>query len=160
MCKFKGLAKVFDSEKEIVEELKEGKIKKGDFIIIRYEGPKGGPGMREMLTATSMAVALGLDSEIALATDGRFSGATRGPCIGHVSPEAMEGGPMAIVENGDIISLDIKARKLDLELSEDEIESRLKKWKPIKPKVERGYLYRYSKLVESADRGAVFKRKI
>jgi dihydroxy-acid dehydratase len=160
MWKFKGPAKVFDSEKEVVEELKEGKIKKGDFIIIRYEGPKGGPGMREMLTATSMAVALGLGSSIALATDGRFSGATRGPCIGHVSPEAMEGGPMAIVENGDIISIDIKARKLDLELSKNEIESRLKKWKPIKPKVERGYLYRYSKLVESADRGAVFKRKI
>jgi len=160
MWKFKGPAKVFDSEKEVVEELKEGKIKKGDFIIIRYEGPKGGPGMPEMLTATSMAVALGLGSSIALATDGRFSGATRGPCIGHVSPEAMEGGPIAIVENGDIISIDIKARKLDLELSENKIESRLKKWKPIKPKVERGYLYRYSKLVESADKGAVFKRKI
>ncbi len=160
MWKFKGPAKVFDSEKEVVEELKEEKINKGDFIIIRYEGPKGGPGMREMLTATSMAVALGLGSSIALATDGRFSGATRGPCIGHVSPEAMEGGPMAIVENGDMISLDIKARKLDLELSDSEIESRLKKWKPIELKVERGYLYRYSKLVESADRGAVFRRKI
>ena len=160
MRKFKGPAKVFNSENDVVEQLKKGRIEKGDFIIIRYEGPKGGPGMREMLTATSMAVALGLGSSIALATDGRFSGATRGPCIGHVSPEAMEGGPIAIIENGDIISMDVDARKLDIELSENEFESRMKKWKPIKPKVDKGYLYRYSKLVESADRGAVFKREI
>ncbi len=158
MWKFKGPAKVFNCEHDVVKALKEGKINRGDFIIIRYEGPKGGPGMREMLTATSMVVALGLGKSVALATDGRFSGATRGPCIGHVSPEAMEGGPIAIVNDGDIITMDIPARRLDVELSKEEIEIRMRKWKPIEPRVKRGYLYRYSNLVESADRGAVFAK--
>ncbi|MCW3974741.1 MAG: dihydroxy-acid dehydratase [Candidatus Bathyarchaeota archaeon] len=159
MWRFKGPAKVFNFEHDAVKALKDGKIDKGDFIIIRYEGPKGGPGMREMLTATSMAVALGLGKSVALATDGRFSGATRGPCIGHVSPEAMEGGPIALVKDGDIICMDIAARKLDIDLSKEEIEERKKNLKPIEPKVTHGYLYRYSKLVESADKGAVFSKK-
>lgn len=158
MWKFKGSAKVFNSEHDVIEALKDNRIEKGDFIVIRYEGPKGGPGMREMLTATSLVVALGLDKSVALTTDGRFSGATRGPCIGHVSPEAMEGGPIAIIQNGDMVIMDIHARRLDVDLSKEEIEKRMRNWKPIEPKVKKGYLYRYSTLVESADKGAVFPK--
>ena len=157
MYKFKGIAKVYNSEEDSIKALLSGKIEKGNVIIIRYEGPKGGPGMREMLSATSVVWGLGLAEDVALITDGRFSGATRGPCIGHVSPEAMEGGPISIVEDGDGISIDIPARKLDLEISEEVIKKRLATWKPPKPKVSKGVLLRYSKLVESADKGAVYK---
>ena len=157
MWKFKGVAKVFDCEEDSLNAIKEGKIEHGDVIVIRYEGPKGGPGMREMLSITSAVMALGLGESVALITDGRFSGATRGPCIGHVSPEAAEGGPIAIVKNDDLIEIDIENRKLDLKLTKEEIEKRLKEYKPIEPKIKKGYLYRYSKLVESANKGAIFK---
>ena len=158
MYKFRGPAKVFNSEEEVTLALKDGRIKAGDFIIIRYEGPKGGPGMREMLMATAMISGMGLGESVALATDGRFSGATRGPCIGHVSPEALEGGPIGLVKDGDPILLDAGSRRLELEVPQDELERRLKSWKPPEPRVKRGYLYRYSQLVTSADKGAVFKR--
>ena len=157
MYKFKGPAKVFNSEEEVTSALRNNKIAAGDFIIIRYEGPKGGPGMREMLMATAMISGMGLGESVALATDGRFSGATRGPCIGHVSPEAVEAGPIALVRDGDIISMDAISRKLELEISKDDLQERLKSWKPPESKIKRGYLYRYSKLVTSADKGAVFK---
>ncbi|MEM3502381.1 MAG: dihydroxy-acid dehydratase [Candidatus Bathyarchaeia archaeon] len=158
MWRFKGPAKVFNSEEEVTSALRNGLIGAGDFIIIRYEGPKGGPGMREMLMATAMISGMGLGESVALATDGRFSGATRGPCIGHVSPEAMEGGPIAIVQNGDLISMDIEKRRLDLEVPKDEVERRLRSWKPPETKVRKGYLRRYCQLVTSADKGAVFKK--
>lgn len=158
MYKFKGPAKVFNSEEEVIVALRNGKIAAGDFIIIRYEGPKGGPGMREMLMATAMISGMGLGESVALATDGRFSGATRGPCIGHVSPEAVEAGPIALVKDDDPIIMDVTSRKLDLEVSKNELQERLKSWKPPKPRITRGYLYRYSQLVTSADKGAVFKR--
>jgi dihydroxy-acid dehydratase len=154
MWKHRGPARVFDSEEDAVKALLDEKINKGDVIVIRYEGPKGGPGMREMLTATSMLVAFELGESVALVTDGRFSGGSRGPAIGHVSPEAMDGGPIAIVQNGDVISIDIHAHRLDLELSNDEIANRLKSWKPIPPKVKKGYLTRYIQLVQSAEKGA------
>jgi len=157
LWKFEGVAKVFDCEEDSLKAIKEGKINPGDIIVIRYEGPKGGPGMREMLSITSTVMAFGLGESIALITDGRFSGATKGPCIGHVSPEAAEGGPIAIVKNGDLIEIDIENRKLNLKIPKKEIEERLKEWKPIEPKIKKGYLYRYSRLVESADKGAVFK---
>ena len=134
-----------------------GKIKSGDVVIVRYEGPKGGPGMREMLNPTAAIAGMGLSESVALITDGRFSGGTRGPCIGHVSPEAMEGGPIAIVRNGDMIDIDIAKRKLDLLLSEKEIKKRFKTHKPIKPKINKGWLARYAKLVTSASTGAVMK---
>ena len=156
MWKFKGEARVFNWEEDAVKALMNGEIQPGQVIVIRYEGPKGGPGMREMLVATATVMSLGLGESVALVTDGRFSGATRGPCIGHVSPEAMEGGPIAVVEDGDIISIDIEARRLDLEVPEEEIKARLEEWKPIEPKVKKGYLYVYSKIVSSADKGAIF----
>ncbi|RLG60438.1 dihydroxy-acid dehydratase, partial [Candidatus Geothermarchaeota archaeon] len=157
MMRFRGPARVFNSEEEAIDALLKGDIQKGDVIVIRYEGPKGGPGMREMLAATSLVWGLGLAEDVALITDGRFSGATRGPCIGHVSPEAMEGGPIAVVEDGDIINIDIPNRKIDLEVEEEVIKERLSRWSPLQPKVRKGVLYRYSKLVESADKGAVYK---
>jgi dihydroxy-acid dehydratase len=156
MYRFKGPAKVFDSEEEVVSAIRESKISKGDFIVIRYEGPKGGPGMREMLMATAMLSGMGLGESVALATDGRFSGATRGPCIGHVSPEALEGGPIAVVRDGDPILMEVSSRRLELEISKDELQTRLQSWRPPERKARRGYLSRYSKLVTSADRGAVF----
>ncbi|MBS7622193.1 dihydroxy-acid dehydratase [Candidatus Bathyarchaeota archaeon] len=156
MYRFKGPARVFDSEEEVVSAIREGKISKGDFIVIRYEGPKGGPGMREMLMATAMLSGMGLDESVALVTDGRFSGATRGPCIGHVSPEALEGGPIAVVRDGDPILMEVSSRRLELEISRDELQKRLQSWRPPERKARRGYLSRYSKLVTSADRGAVF----
>ncbi|MGQ9543026.1 MAG: dihydroxy-acid dehydratase [Candidatus Bathyarchaeia archaeon] len=158
MWRFKGPAKVFNSEEDVISALRNNRIEPGDFIIIRYEGPKGGPGMREMLMATAMISGMGLGESVALATDGRFSGATRGPCIGHVSPEAMEGGPIALVQDGDTVTMDIEKRRLDLEVSKDEVESRMKSWKPSAVKVKGGYLLRYSHLVTSADKGAVFKK--
>ena len=155
MLKHQGPARVFNSEEESTKAILEGKIKKGDVIVIRYEGPKGGPGMREMLTATSAIAGMGLDKEVALITDGRFSGATRGASIGHISPEAATGGPIAIVEEGDIIEIDIPEKKLNIELDEDEIKERLKKLKLPESKVKSGYLKYYTDLVGPADKGAV-----
>ncbi len=153
MLKHQGPARVFNSEEESTKAILEGKIKKGDVIVIRYEGPKGGPGMREMLTATSAIAGMGLDKDVALITDGRFSGATRGASIGHIAPEAAMGGPIAIVEEGDIIEIDIPEKKLNIKLDEDEIKERLKKLKLPEPKIKSGYL-KYD-LVGSADKGAV-----
>ena len=157
MLKHKGAARVYDSEEEAIEAIMGKQIKAGDVIVIRYEGPKGGPGMREMLSPTSAIAGMGLDKEVALITDGRFSGATKGASIGHVSPEAAEGGVIALVEEGDIISIDINAGKLELEVSDEELEGRRKSLKPVEPKVTEGYLARYAKLVSSESTGAVFK---
>ena len=155
MLRHEGPARVFESEEESTKAILEGKIKKGDVIVIRYEGPKGGPGMREMLTPTSAIAGMGLDKEVALITDGRFSGATRGASIGHIAPEAAMGGPIAIVEEGDIIEIDIPEKKLNIKLEEDEIKERLKKLKLHESKVKSGYLKYYTDLVGSADKGAV-----
>lgn len=157
MLKHKGPARVYESEEEAIEAIMGKQIKAGDVIVIRYEGPKGGPGMREMLSPTSAIAGMGLDKEVALITDGRFSGATKGASIGHVSPEAAEGGVIALIEEGDIISIDINAGKLELEVSDEELEGRRKRLKPVEPKVTEGYLARYAKLVSSASTGAVFK---
>ncbi len=157
MMKFEGSAKVFNSEEEGMKAILNGKIKAGDVVVIRYEGPKGGPGMREMLSPTATIAGMGLSESVALITDGRFSGGTRGPCIGHISPEAMEGGIIAIIKNGDRIKIDIPGRRVDVLLSEKEIKERLNKWKPPKPKITKGYLSRYAKMVTSAGTGAVMK---
>ena len=157
MLVHEGPARVFTSEEETVRAIHAGEVKAGDVVIIKYEGPKGGPGMREMLTPTSAVAGAGLDKEVALITDGRFSGATRGASIGHVSPEAMEGGPIAVVEEGDIIEIDIPNRKLNVKLNEEEIERRLEEWSAPEPKIKSGYLSRYAKLVTSASTGAVFE---
>jgi len=157
MMKFIGRARVFNQEEPAMEAILNNKIKPGDVIVIRYEGPAGGPGMREMLAPTSAIVGMGLTDSVALITDGRFSGGTKGPCIGHVSPEAASGGPIAILKDGDMIDLDIKKRKIEVKLSKQEIAKRMKTWKPIPPKIRTGYLARYSRLVTSADKGAVLK---
>ncbi|WP_028309202.1 dihydroxy-acid dehydratase [Desulfitibacter alkalitolerans] len=157
MLVHKGPARVFNSEEETVEAILGGNIKSGDVIIVRYEGPKGGPGMREMLTPTSAVAGMGLDETVALITDGRFSGATRGASIGHVSPEAAEGGPIGLIEEGDIISIDIPNRKLDIMVSDEELEKRRNKWQKPEPKVKTGYLARYQRLVSSASSGAIIK---
>lgn len=157
MMRFKGKAKVFNSEEDTMKAILGGKIKPGDAVIIRYEGPKGGPGMREMLNSTAAIAGMGLGESVALITDGRFSGGTRGPCIGHASPEAMEGGPIAVVKDGDIISIDIPNRRLDLLVSEKEIKERLKTHKPLKPKINKGWLSRYAAMVTSASTGAIMK---
>jgi dihydroxy-acid dehydratase len=153
---FEGVAKVFDSEEEAVEAILGGKISRGDVVVIRYEGPKGGPGMREMLTATAALVGMGLDRDVALVTDGRFSGATRGIAIGHVSPEAAEGGPIGVVKNGDKIVIDLRRKRLDIDIPNEELRERLAKFKPLK-KESKGYLRRYSQLATSASNGAIFK---
>lgn len=155
MLTHRGPCKIYQSEEEAVEAIFGGRIDAGDVVIIRYEGPKGGPGMREMLAPTSALSGMGLGNSVALITDGRFSGATRGASIGHVSPEAQEGGPIALVRDGDIVAVDIPARTLEVELSPEELESRMSEWTPPKPDVARGYLTRYAKLVSSADKGAV-----
>jgi len=157
MLVHKGTARVFDSEDDAIDAIYKGKIVKGDVVVIRYEGPKGGPGMREMLGPTSAIAGMGLDKDVALITDGRFSGASRGASIGHVSPEAMEGGPIAMINEGDIISIDIPAGKLNVEVSSDEMARRASAWKAPAPKITKGYLGRYAKLVTSASTGAVFK---
>ncbi|MEN2995196.1 MAG: dihydroxy-acid dehydratase [Thermodesulfovibrio sp.] len=157
MLKFEGVAKCFDSEEAAMKAILDGKIKEGDVVIIRYEGPSGGPGMREMLSPTSAITGMGLNESVALITDGRFSGGTRGPCIGHVSPEAARGGPIAIVRDGDKILIDIPKRKLEVLISEAEIKRRLKDWKPPKQKVKKGYLLRYTRSVSSADKGAILE---
>lgn len=155
MMKFMGRAVVFNREEEAMQAILAGKIKKGDCIVIRYEGPSGGPGMREMLAPTSAIVGMGLSDSVALITDGRFSGGTKGPCIGHVSPEASNAGPIAILKDGDIITIDIPNRRLEARLRKSEIEKRLKNLKPIPPKIKTGYLARYTKMVSSADKGAI-----
>lgn len=157
MLYHEGPAKVFDSEEEVTEAIYSGKVQKGDVLVIRYEGPKGGPGMREMLSPTSSIAGMGLDKDVALITDGRFSGATRGASIGHVSPEAMEGGPIALLQDGDIIRIDIRQRRLDVLLSEEELDRRRANWQKPEPKVKTGYLSRYARLVTSASTGAVLK---
>ncbi len=155
MLKFEGTARCFDSEEEAMRAILDGKIKEGDVVVIRYEGPSGGPGMREMLSPTSAITGMGLNESVALITDGRFSGGTRGPCIGHVSPEAAQGGPIALVKDGDRILIDIPKRKLEVKVSERELKKRLKEWKPPKPRIKEGYLTRYARMVSSADKGAI-----
>lgn len=157
MLKHSGHARVFDSEELAMAAIMGKKIKPGDCLVIRYEGPKGGPGMREMLSPTAAIAGMGLIDSVALITDGRFSGGTRGPCIGHVSPEAAVGGPIALVREGDVIEIDIPGRILDLKISKEEFEKREKAWKAPLPKVTKGYLARYQKQVGSADKGAVIR---
>ncbi len=156
MLKHTGLARVYDSEDAANAAIMDGKIKRGDVIVIRYEGPKGGPGMREMLQGTSAVEGMGLSDSVALLTDGRFSGGTRGACVGHISPEAAEGGPIAALRDGDIIEIDVPARKLNVKLSDQEINKRLKDWKKPEQKLS-GYLARYVRLVSSADKGAILE---
>ncbi len=157
MMRFEGTARVFDSEEEGMKAILNGNIKAGDVVVIRYEGPKGGPGMREMLSPTSAIAGMGLSESVALITDGRFSGGTRGPCIGHISPEAMEGGPIAVLKNGDKIKIDIPKRKIEVLIPDEEIKKRLSQWKQPKPKIRHGYLARYAKLVSSASSGAIME---
>lgn len=157
MMKHEGPARVFDCEEDAIEAIKGGKIVAGDVVVIRYEGPKGGPGMREMLNPTSAIAGMGLGSSVALITDGRFSGASRGASIGHVSPEAAVGGPIAFVEEGDIIKIDIDNHSLELDISEEEMARRKAEWTPREPKVTTGYLARYAKMVTSGNRGAVLE---
>lgn len=152
-----GPAICFDSQEEALKGIAQGKVKEGDVVVIRYEGPKGGPGMPEMLAPTSQIVGMGLGAKVGLITDGRFSGASRGISIGHISPEAAEGGPIAFVEDGDIIELDLANRKIELKVSDEEMKRRQAKWKGFEPKVNSGYLARYSKLVTSASTGGVMK---
>ncbi len=156
MRQHRGPARVFGSEEEACEAIFGGKINAGDVVVIRYEGPAGGPGMREMLTPTSAICGMGLDHDVALITDGRFSGATKGPAIGHVSPEAAAGGPIALVEEGDIIDIDIDEGRLTLEVSDEELQARRERWQKPEPKYKTGVLARYAKLVSSADKGAYF----
>jgi len=153
----KGPAKVYDSEEEAMKAILNKEIREGDVVVIRYEGPKGGPGMREMLSPTAAIAGMGLIESVVLITDGRFSGATRGSCIGHVSPEAAEGGPIAALKDGDSIVVDVPKRKLYVELSQEELRTRLAEWKPRPPSIRRGYLRRYSMLVQSADMGGTFE---
>jgi len=155
MMQFEGVAKVFESEEDAMKTILAGNIRSGDVVVIRYEGPKGGPGMREMLSPTATISGMGLSESVALITDGRFSGGTRGPCIGHISPEAMEGGPIAIIKNGDRIRINIPKRKIDLILSDEEMKMRLSTWSPPAPKIKKGYLSRYAKMVSSAGKGAI-----
>lgn len=157
MMVHEGPARVFDSEEDAIDAIKGGKIVAGDVVVIRYEGPKGGPGMREMLNPTSAIAGMGLGSSVALITDGRFSGASRGASIGHVSPEAAVGGPIALIEEGDTIAIDIPANTINVKVSEEELAARKEKWQPKEPKVKTGYLARYASLVTSADKGAILK---
>ncbi len=159
MMVHEGPARVFDCEEDAILAIKGGKIVAGDVVVIRYEGPKGGPGMREMLNPTSAIAGMGLGASVALITDGRFSGASRGASIGHVSPEAAVGGPIALVEEGDIIQIDIPNNRLDLKVSDEELERRRAAWKPREPKVKSGYLARYASMVTSGNRGAVLEIK-
>ena len=157
MLRHEGPAKVFDSEEEATRAIMSGRIVEGDVVVVRYEGPKGGPGMREMLTPTSAIAGMDLDAHVALITDGRFSGGTRGAAIGHVSPEAMQGGPLAAVEEGDRIRIDIPAKTISLLVPESDMERRLASWSPPPPRITHGYMARYARMVSSADAGAVVK---
>lgn len=154
---FEGPARVFECEDDAVEQILKQKINKGEVIVIRNEGPRGGPGMREMLTATATVVGMGMGKDIALITDGRFSGASRGACVGHVSPEAASGGPIGLLRNGDIIRIDIPGKRMDVKLSENELAARRAQWKPLEPRVKEGYLARYARLVSSAATGAIVR---
>jgi dihydroxy-acid dehydratase len=156
MMVFEGPARCFNSEDECMQTILDGNVNPGEVLIIRYEGPKGGPGMREMLNPTAALIGMGLGNDCALITDGRFSGGTRGPCIGHVSPEAMAGGPIGLVNDGDMISIDIPNRRLDLKVSPEELAARSESWQPPTPKITRGYLARYAHMVTSAATGAVY----
>jgi dihydroxy-acid dehydratase len=153
-----GPAKTFDSEEAAMKAILNKEIKEGDVVVIRYEGPKGGPGMREMLSPTASIAGMGLSESVALITDGRFSGATRGPCIGHVSPEAATGGPIGLVKDGDIIEIDVPNRKLSVKLSDKELAERAKLWTSKEPNVKTGYLVRYSQMVEPSHKGSILKR--
>ena len=157
MMNHEGPARVFESEEDATEAIMKGRIKKGDVLVIRYEGPRGGPGMREMLTPTSAIAGMKLDAHVALLTDGRFSGGTKGASIGHISPEAMQGGPIAVVREGDLISINIPEKLIALKVSEQEIKDRLENWSPPEPKITHGYLARYAKTVSSANTGAIVK---
>jgi len=157
MMRFSGRARVFDSEEKAMKAILKKDIKKGDCIVIRYEGPKGGPGMREMLAPTATLMGMGLGDSVALLTDGRFSGGTRGPCVGHISPEAMEGGPIALVKEGDLIEMDIHKRSLQLRVAPGDLERRREAWKAPEPKIKTGWLSRYARNVTSANTGAVQK---
>ena len=159
MLVHEGPARVFECEEDAIEAIKGGKIVAGDVVVIRYEGPKGGPGMREMLNPTSAIAGMGLGSSVALITDGRFSGASRGASIGHVSPEAAVGGPIALIEEGDIIQIDIPNLSLNAKISDEELEARKAKWQPREPKVTTGYLARYAAMVTSGNRGAILEVK-
>ena len=157
MMVHEGPARVFDCEDDAIKAIKGGEIHPGDVVVIRYVGPKGGPGMPEMLNPTSAIAGMGLGSSVALITDGRFSGASRGASIGHVSPEAAVGGPIALVEEGDIIKIDIPGLKLELDVPEEELEKRCKAWQPKEPEVKTGYLARYAAMVTSGNRGAILE---
>ncbi len=159
MLQHEGPARVFECEEDAIAAIKGGKIVEGDVVVIRYEGPKGGPGMREMLNPTSAIAGMGLGSSVALITDGRFSGASRGASIGHISPEAAVGGPIALIEEGDIISIDIDACTINVKVSDEELAKRKEAWTPREPKVTTGYLARYAKMVTSGNRGAVLELK-
>ena len=160
MLRHEGPGQVFDSEEEALDAILSRRISPGEVIVIRYEGPRGGPGMREMLAPTSAIVGVGMDKEVSLLTDGRFSGGTRGAAIGHISPEAAEGGPIALVRDGDTIRIDIPSRRLELLVSEEELRERRKVWSPPEPKIRRGYMARYAQMVTSASTGAVFREQI
>ena len=157
MMVHEGPARIYNSQDEVLTGINNKEIQPGDVVVIRYEGPKGGPGMPEMLSPTSAIMGMGLGDKVALITDGRFSGGTRGACIGHVSPEAADGGPIAALQNGDIISIDIPNKKLDVKLSDSEIKSRLNKLPKFEPKIKKGYLARYLSMVTSAHTGAVLQ---
>ena len=160
MLVHEGPARVFDCEEDAIAAIRGGKIVEGDVVVIRYEGPKGGPGMREMLNPTSAIAGMGLGSSVALITDGRFSGASRGASIGHISPEAAVGGPFALIEEGDIIAIDIPANTINVKVSDEELAARREKWTPREPKVKTGYLARYASMVTSADKGAILKSSL
>lgn len=153
----RGVARVFDGEEPAVDAILGGRIRQGDVVVVRYEGSRGGPGMREMLAPTSAIVGMGLGESVALITDGRFSGVTRGAAIGHISPEAAEGGPLALVEEGDTICIDIPGRSLTLEVEDAELACRRDAWSPPESRVKRGYLARYARMVTSASRGAILE---
>jgi dihydroxy-acid dehydratase len=158
MLSYSGPARIFNSEEDVFNAIMDGQIKKGEVIVVRYEGPKGGPGMREMLSPTSALAGMGMDKQVALITDGRFSGASRGAAIGHVSPEAAAGGPIAALRQGDIIEINIPQKSLNVQLTEEEIRKRIAALPEFEPKVKSGYLARYAQMVSSADKGAVFSR--
>ena len=157
MMNHEGPARIFESEEDATEAIMKGRIKKGDVLVIRYEGPRGGPGMREMLTPTSAIAGMKLDAHVALLTDGRFSGGTKGASIGHISPEAMQGGPIAIVREGDLISINIPEKLITLKVADQEIKDRLENWSPPEPKITHGYMARYARMVSSANTGAMVK---
>jgi dihydroxy-acid dehydratase len=160
MRRFSGPARIFNSEDDAIKAIMDGQINAGEVIVIRYEGPKGGPGMREMLNPTAALMGMGLGNACALLTDGRFSGGTRGPCIGHISPEAAAGGTIGLIEDGDRIEIDIPGRRLEVKLSDEELEKRRENWVPVEPKIKTGYLARYAKLVTSAATGGVYKTRL